>query len=381
MRVLAALDDSDLADEVVGALAPWLSAAGAEARLLMVWDSKRTHPAAPQHPRDLVVADPVVTSDSWARAPVGYDEGEHASEDRSQMIERIHNERSVSLQALGERHLGGSSFDITVEGSEDVPEAILHAAEEYGADMIAIGTHGRRGLRRVLEGSVAEEVIRQAHIPVFVVHQGSVVHPGARYLVVAHDTARSMELRDHLRDIAAKDTGAQFTLLIPTTHALGRLTSSDDDVGTAESAATESRAVLRDAGVTLRDAKIGDPTPLLAIEDELRAHPDSYDTVILCTFPPGLSRWVRMDTAHQVERRLAIPVEHVIAYRAPEDNPLARDEYCQRLRRAVDAAHEELERMRALADGDEGIALPAREHLLSDEIAALERAQYESGCG
>ena len=164
MRVLAALDDSELADEVVEALAPWLSAAGAEARLMMVWDSKRTHPETPQHPRDLVVGDPVVTSDSWARAPVDYDEGGHAAEDRSQMIERVRNERLTSLQALGNRHLS-AGFDIAVEGSEDVPEAILDAADDYGADMIAIGTHGRRGLRRVLEGSVAEEVIRQRAHP------------------------------------------------------------------------------------------------------------------------------------------------------------------------------------------------------------------------
>ena len=380
MRVLAALDDSELADEVVEALAPWLSAAGAEARLMMVWDSKRTHPETPQHPRDLVVGDPVVTSDSWARAPVDYDEGGHAAEDRSQMIERVRNERLTSLQALGNRHLS-AGFDIAVEGSEDVPEAILDAADDYGADMIAIGTHGRRGLRRVLEGSVAEEVIRHARIPVFVVHQGSVVHPGAHYLVVAHDTARSIELVDHLEDIARKDTHARFTLLIPTTHSSGLLADSSDDAVSAESSAVETRAVLRAAGIELAAAKVGDPTPLLAIEDELHEHPDMYDTVILCTFPPGMSRWVRMDTAHQVERRLDIPVEHVIAYQAPSDNPAARDEYCQRLRHAADTARSQLARIQALSEGDVGIALPAREHRLNDELAALERALYESGCG
>lgn len=246
--------------------------------------------------------------------------------------------------------------------------------------MIAIGTHGRTGLRRVLGGSVAEEVIRQARIPVFVVHQGSVVHPGAHYLVVAHDTARSVELRDHLAGISERDSRASFTLLIPATHSSGLLGDSDDHMGSAESSAAETRAVLRDSGINLADAKVGDPTPLLAIEDELHAHPDTYDTVILCTFPPGMSRWVRMDTAHQVERRLDIPVEHVIAYRAP-DNPVARDEYCQRLRHAADTARSQLARIEALSEGDVGIALPAREHRLNDELSALERALYESGCG
>ncbi len=377
MRVLAALDDSELADEVVEALAPWLAAAGAEARLMMVWDSRQVHPESPTHPPDLIVSDPVVTSDSWARAPVDYTQ--QRTERRGQMIQRIRNERIASLRSLGERHLKGS-FDVEIEGSEDVPQAILEAADDYGADMIAIGTHGRTGLRRVLGGSVAEEVIRQARIPVFVVHQGSVVHPGAHYLVVAHDTARSVELREHLAAISERDSRANFTLLIPATHSSGLLGESDDHMGSAESSAAETRAVLRDAGINLADAKVGDPTPLLAIEDELHAHPETYDTVILCTFPPGMSRWVRMDTAHQVERRLEIPVEHVIAYRAP-DNPVARDEYCQRLRHAAETARSQLARIEALSEGDVGIALPAREHRLNDELAAIERALYESGCG
>jgi universal stress protein A len=46
------------------------------------------------------------------------------------------------------------------------PEEILDAAEEFGADLIVIGTHGRTGLERVIVGSVAERVIRGAKIPV-----------------------------------------------------------------------------------------------------------------------------------------------------------------------------------------------------------------------
>ena len=99
MRVLAALDDSDLADEIVEALAPWLSAANAEARLMMVWDSRQVHPESPTHPPDLVVSDPVVTSDSWARAPLDY--LEDRTERRGQMIQRVRNERIAKLRSLG----------------------------------------------------------------------------------------------------------------------------------------------------------------------------------------------------------------------------------------------------------------------------------------
>ena len=48
-------------------------------------------------------------------------------------------------------------------------EAILRAAKKARADVIVLGTHGRRGLRRALLGSDAEEVVREATVPVLIV--------------------------------------------------------------------------------------------------------------------------------------------------------------------------------------------------------------------
>lgn len=47
------------------------------------------------------------------------------------------------------------------------PMEIVAAAKELGSDLIAMTTHGRSGLGRLLFGSVAEEVLRSAPIPVF----------------------------------------------------------------------------------------------------------------------------------------------------------------------------------------------------------------------
>jgi nucleotide-binding universal stress UspA family protein len=44
--------------------------------------------------------------------------------------------------------------------------AILFAAKMYGADLIAMSTHGRSGLRRLLLGSVAEQVLHRSPLPV-----------------------------------------------------------------------------------------------------------------------------------------------------------------------------------------------------------------------
>lgn len=53
------------------------------------------------------------------------------------------------------------------EGHPD--QVILKVAEEWDADIIVIGTHGRTGLKHLLMGSVAEKVIRHALKPLFIV--------------------------------------------------------------------------------------------------------------------------------------------------------------------------------------------------------------------
>jgi nucleotide-binding universal stress UspA family protein len=55
---------------------------------------------------------------------------------------------------------------------------VNEAAEEVGAGLIALGTHGRKGLSRALLGSVAEKVVRTAHVPVLTVHPGVVARVG-----------------------------------------------------------------------------------------------------------------------------------------------------------------------------------------------------------
>jgi len=49
-------------------------------------------------------------------------------------------------------------------------DEIATVADEIGADLVVLGTHGRRGLRRAIMGSVAEEVVRACQCPVLTVH-------------------------------------------------------------------------------------------------------------------------------------------------------------------------------------------------------------------
>jgi nucleotide-binding universal stress UspA family protein len=48
-------------------------------------------------------------------------------------------------------------------------EAVANGAKLWNADLIVVGTHGRRGVGRLLMGSGAEQIIRQAPMPVLVV--------------------------------------------------------------------------------------------------------------------------------------------------------------------------------------------------------------------
>jgi nucleotide-binding universal stress UspA family protein len=52
-------------------------------------------------------------------------------------------------------------------------EDLLLHAKKVNADLIVLGTHGRRGVERALVGSVAEKVVRMSPIPVLTVHGGA----------------------------------------------------------------------------------------------------------------------------------------------------------------------------------------------------------------
>jgi deoxycytidylate deaminase len=50
-----------------------------------------------------------------------------------------------------------------------VHEGIARVGENVGADLIVMGSHGRRGLEKLVLGSVAQRVLQTAHVPVLVV--------------------------------------------------------------------------------------------------------------------------------------------------------------------------------------------------------------------
>jgi nucleotide-binding universal stress UspA family protein len=65
-------------------------------------------------------------------------------------------------------HLGDTSIKTLVKDG-DTGDAILEAAENLDVDLIVLGSHSRRGLDKILMGSVAEKVLRHSKIPLFII--------------------------------------------------------------------------------------------------------------------------------------------------------------------------------------------------------------------
>ena len=132
----------------------------------------------------------------------------------------------------------------------------------------------------------------------------------AQVLVVANRTAESPELLNALQERAARGPCA-FTLLVPQT-AHGLAWAADPDAGQDE--AEEHREAfieeLREEGIDLADAKVGDGDPLAAIQDECNFH--DYDEVIVSTLPLKLSKWLRVDLPRKARAATGLPVTHVI---------------------------------------------------------------------
>src|SRR5262249_25564634 len=83
--------------------------------------------------------------------------------------------------------LRAADVDATLEFRDGQPaEEILKAAETTHADLIAMATHGRTGLVRLVAGSVAEQVLRRSSVPMLLTRPGTAVR-GIRKIAVALD--------------------------------------------------------------------------------------------------------------------------------------------------------------------------------------------------
>ena len=137
-NILVPLDGSELSEAVVAPAAELARACDARITLLHVLSTR--HPG----PGGMIPSAP----DEWTRA---LEEGEGYLEGLAGRLRR----RQIRVDTVAMAH-------------PDPGRAIREVAEEARVDLIAMATHGYTGIRRILFGSVAEDVLRHCHVPMLI---------------------------------------------------------------------------------------------------------------------------------------------------------------------------------------------------------------------
>ncbi len=130
-----------------------------------------------------------------------------------------------------------------------------------------------------------------------------------RYLVLANRTLGGAALAEHLYDaVYSGQTSLHF--VVPCTPPSGHLAWTD---GEAEKAATGRLEVMLDFARAVgaeATGTLGDIDPALACADALESD-GPFDEIIVTTQHTHVSRWLRLDVLHRIERNTDLPVAHI----------------------------------------------------------------------
>jgi hypothetical protein len=138
-----------------------------------------------------------------------------------------------------------------------------------------------------------------------------------RFLVVANQTLGGEQLAAEIRR-RDREGPARFHVVVPATHPQDSATWTEGQArAVAEERLKTAIGRFREMGADV-DGEVGDESPLQAITDATES--EGYDEIILSTLPPGVSRWLKQDLPHRVERSSGLPVTHVTAEAEPTDS-------------------------------------------------------------
>jgi nucleotide-binding universal stress UspA family protein len=203
-----------------------------------------------------------------------------------------------------------------LEASSPAP-GILDYAESHDIDLVATSTHGRRGLRRLLLGSVAEEVVQRSSSPVLTLRGENSV-----FDAVPHRILAAVDLSPHSEAAIAhaKEIAALFHAELQLLHVLSRPQLRSYDPTAIPSFQLDVPRLVKEAEKELATAyeRCGGPSgPVsihvgegLAVEEILRfARANQSDLVILASHGlTGLSHLLLGSVAERVVRLSSTPV-------------------------------------------------------------------------
>jgi aconitase B len=141
-----------------------------------------------------------------------------------------------------------------------------------------------------------------------------------KILVVANRTADSPELIAALRE-RAESEAASLTLLVPAVPR-GLAWAADMKAGWADAVLRAELAVerMRQSGLELEEAIVGDPDPYAAVGDVLHAR--EFDEVVVSVLPRTISSWLALGLPARLRRTVDLPVTQVDASAQPLGQPV-----------------------------------------------------------
>jgi nucleotide-binding universal stress UspA family protein len=131
-------------------------------------------------------------------------------------VPRDASEHEPLKERLREFYVPEQPLDVEYRIKEgDAAEQILRSSAKLRCDLIVMGTHGRGGLNRLLAGSIAETVLRNARCPVLALRQRETTRHDKPIRVILHPTdfSECSETSLHVARLLARDVGARLILL------------------------------------------------------------------------------------------------------------------------------------------------------------------------
>ena len=134
------------------------------------------------------------------------------------------------------------------------------------------------------------------------------------YLVVANQTLGGAHLLEAVQErVRAGDCA--FHVVVPASHPHGTAVWTE---GEAKSHAGDQLEAamrrFREVGAQVT-GEVGDASPVAAANDALLE--GEFDEIIVSTLPLGVSRWLRQDVVHRIQRAHSMPVIHIEAVHEP----------------------------------------------------------------
>jgi len=234
-----------------------------------------------------------------------------------QLTARCSEELAILAEDLAQ---GGTPISREVRIGRPAHE-IARCALEYEADLIVLSTHGHTGLKHVLLGSVAEEVVREAACPVLVVRRATTVAPGEanpprfqKILVPTDFSPRSGEAIEYAVQFA-KRFGGKITLL----HCINPASAASTKAYAAYDLELLSTACAAEANREMASQRHGVPEGLFEHSSVLSGAPlsvipkfaeeENFDLIICATRGrTGLRHTLLGSTADGIVRHSPCPV-------------------------------------------------------------------------